>query len=110
MTQVIAFPALDTAQSAARPADARLARAAHQFEASLMGELLKPMQQVSGLSGEDEQEQGSSSALASFATESLARVISERGGFGIAQRVLHELHRTTGPAEGGGTTLHSLTR
>lgn len=107
MTQVIAFPVLaNTAPAAARSADPRLTRAAHQFEASLMGELLKPMQQVNSLSGEDEQEQGSSSALAGFATESLARVISERGGFGIAQRVLNELHRTTGQAGGSGA-LHT---
>lgn len=71
--------------------DPRLARSAHAFEASLMGELLKPMQQTDGLTGDDE-DSGSESALTGFATESLAQVISERGGLGIADRVLHELH------------------
>jgi flagellar protein FlgJ len=87
-------------QSASQAANPRLTHAAHEFEASLMGELLKPMQKVSGLTGDDEEEEGSGSALAGFATESLARVISERGGFGIADRVLHELNRT-GPDHAG---------
>lgn len=62
-----------------------------------MGELLKSFQHGNGLNGDDEEE-GSGNALAGFATESLARVISERGGFGIADRVLHELQRGGGKA------------
>jgi Rod binding domain-containing protein len=72
--------------------DPRLERSAHEFEASLMAELLKPMQQSSGLTGEDSGDGGGSGgALAGFASESLARAISERGGFGIADRILHQL-------------------
>lgn len=77
--------------SSPKAVDPRLERSAHEFEASLMGELLKSFQQAKGLTGEEEEE-GSGSALAGFATGSLARAISERGGFGIADRVLHELH------------------
>ncbi len=101
--QAIDFKSIEASEPlSAKPAYPRLGRAAHEFEASLMGELLKPMQQISGLTGDDEQEDGSGSALAGFATESLARVISERGGFGIAQRVLHELH-------GGGSAVATHT-
>jgi Rod binding domain-containing protein len=71
----------------------RLERSAHEFEASLMAELLKPLQEKDGLTGEDTGEGGvgSGGALAGFASESLAQTISERGGFGIANRILHQL-------------------
>jgi Rod binding domain-containing protein len=56
-----------------------------------MAELLKPMQQSDGLTGDDSGGgSGSGGALAGFASESLARAISERGGFGIADRILHQ--------------------
>jgi Rod binding domain-containing protein len=79
--------------SSGQAKDPRLARSAHEFEASLMAELLKPMQQSDGLTGQDSGDGGSGSggALAGFASESLARAISERGGFGIADRILHQL-------------------
>lgn len=80
--------------SGATPAkDPRLERCAHQFEASLMAELLKPLQEGDGLTGEDSDSGGSGSggALSGFASESLAGAISERGGFGIADRILHQL-------------------
>jgi flagellar protein FlgJ len=78
--------------SAGQAKDPRLGRSAHEFEASLMAELLKPMQQSDGLTGEEGSDGGSGSggALAGFASESLARAISERGGFGIADRILHQ--------------------
>jgi Rod binding domain-containing protein len=86
-------PALQSnSASAAQAKDPRLERSAHEFEASLMAELLKPMQQSNGLTGEDSgDDAGSGGALAGFASESLARAISERGGFGIADRILHQL-------------------
>jgi len=61
----------------------KLERSAHEFEASLMAELLKPLQEES-----EDGEAGSSGALAGFASESLAKAISDRGGFGIADRIL----------------------
>lgn len=70
----------------------KLQRSAHEFEASLMAELLKPLEESDGLTGEpSEDAAGSSGALAGFASESLARAISERGGFGIANRILLQL-------------------
>jgi Rod binding domain-containing protein len=81
------------AGSATQTKDPKLARSAHEFEASLMAELLKPLQEGDGLTGEDSDGGGAGSggALAGFASESLARAISERGGFGIADRILHQL-------------------
>ena len=70
----------------------KLERSAHEFEASLMAELLKPLQEGDGLTGERSgSDAGSEGALSGFASESLARAISERGGFGIADRILRQL-------------------
>jgi Rod binding domain-containing protein len=80
-----------TSANSGQAKDPRLERSAHEFEASLMAELLKPMQQSDGLTGDDSGGgSGSGGALAGFASESLARAISERGGFGIADRILHQ--------------------
>lgn len=70
--------------------DSRLKPAAHEFEACLMKEFLAPLQK-DALFGEDQGGDGgagSCSALMSFGTETLARAISERGGFGIATKIL----------------------
>ncbi len=84
------------ATGTARAKDPRLEHCAHEFEASLMAELLKPMQESDGLTGEESDSAGGGSggALSGFASESLARAISERGGFGIANRVLQQLERS----------------
>jgi Rod binding domain-containing protein len=84
---------LQSTSQAAHAKDSRLERCAHQFEASLMAELLKPLQDGDELAGEDSDSGGSGSggALSGFASESLAGAISERGGFGIANRILHQL-------------------
>jgi Rod binding domain-containing protein len=86
----------NTSATAGQTRDPRLERSAHEFEASLMAELLKPLQEGDGLTGEDSDEGGAGSggALAGFASQSLARSISERGGFGIADRILHQLERS----------------
>ena len=80
-----------SASGAAHAKDPRLERCAHQFEASLMAELLKPLQEGDGLTGDSDSGSGSGGALSAFASESLAGAISERGGFGIADRILHQL-------------------
>jgi Rod binding domain-containing protein len=77
--------------------DPKVERSAHEFEASLMAELLKPLQEGDGLTGESSDGgQGSGGALGDFASESLARAISERGGFGIADRILHQFESEKG--------------
>lgn len=86
-----------TSAASAKAKDPKLERSAHEFEASLMAELLKPLQESDGLTGEDSGSgTGSEGALSGFASESLARAISERGGFGIADRLLHQLE-SAGP-------------
>lgn len=76
--------------NAASAADPRLKPAAHEFEASLMKELLEPMQHDSLFddAGDPDSPEGSDNALMSFGTEGLAKAISDRGGFGIASKIL----------------------
>jgi Rod binding domain-containing protein len=90
-----------TTTGAAHAVDPKLERSAHQFEASLMAELLKPLQEADGLTGEESDGGGSGSggALSGFASESLAGAISQRGGFGIATRILHQLESTSAGAQ-----------
>jgi len=73
----------------------RLEKASHQFEASMLQELLKPMQEHSGLSDKDDDEDDdsadSNSALREYGTEVMAQALSERGGLGISKMVLAKL-------------------
>jgi hypothetical protein len=57
----------------------------------MMKELMAPLEQGHALPGGDEDEEGSGSALGSFAGEALGKAISEHGGFGIAKSILHQL-------------------
>jgi Rod binding domain-containing protein len=77
----------------------RLVRAAHEFEAQMMKELLKPMT-MSNLDGEnDDSSSNSESALTEFASEALGQALSEQGGFGIATSIVQRLsHASNKPA------------
>ncbi|MGH9586276.1 MAG: hypothetical protein ACRD3F_04955 [Acidobacteriaceae bacterium] len=88
----------DAAMSADNP---KLKSAAHEFEASLMQELLKPLQEdplFASANGDDlggdNEDQGSSGALMSFGSEAMAKAISEHGGFGIATKILDHFRAT----------------
>jgi Rod binding domain-containing protein len=87
----------------------RLQQASHQFEASMLQELLKPMQQQTGMSEKDDDDEDggadSNSSLREYGTEVMARALSERGGLGISKMVLTKLapveaaqekHKSTG--------------
>jgi Rod binding domain-containing protein len=84
----------------------RLTRAAHEFEAQMMKELLKPLTGSSALDGDDRESDaglgsGSGGALGEFATEALGQALSEQGGFGIASGIIHELSHSKTKLEGG---------
>jgi Rod binding domain-containing protein len=72
----------------ASPSQPRLVQAAHEFEAQMMKELLKPMTGGASIDGEDS---GSGGALADFATEALGQSLSRSGGVGIASTILRSL-------------------
>lgn len=73
----------------------RLYKAAHEFEAQLMKELLAPMVHAAGT--DEESDSGSAGALGDFAGQALGEAISLRGGLGIADSILRQL----APAESG---------
>jgi peptidoglycan hydrolase FlgJ len=72
----------------------RLQSAAHEFEASLMQEFLRPLTHDSLFSeksseGDESEGSGNADALMSFGSQAMAKAISERGGFGIATQILN---------------------
>jgi Rod binding domain-containing protein len=87
-----------TAESGMATPPPRLVKAAHEFEAQLMKELMAPLTQSASVPGvgngagdEDDQESGSTGALGEFAAEALGQALSAAGGFGIANRILGEI-------------------
>jgi peptidoglycan hydrolase FlgJ len=87
-------------------ADPRLKPAAHEFEACLMKEFLEPLQHHPLFDEQEDQssDEGSGNALMSFGSEALARAISERGGFGIAAKIIGQFDHGKGKfgvGEGG---------
>ncbi|HEY6490674.1 MAG: hypothetical protein WCC26_18995 [Terracidiphilus sp.] len=90
----------NSSEAGAAPSQ-RLVKAAHEFEAQLMTELLKPLSTgASSLGGEDEE--GSGGTLGEFAAEALGSGLSDLGGLGIADRILKTLSQSgTGPNPAG---------
>src|ERR1039458_8500711 len=92
------------------PPAPRLVRAAHEFEGQMMQELLKPMTKGDALTGTDADEDsgaGSGGALSEFASEALGQSLSQRGGLGIANRIIQELSHT-GNQHGSGKVTKNL--
>jgi Rod binding domain-containing protein len=87
------------AQAPTAPPQPRLVRAAHEFEAQLMKELLKPLTTGDGLIGSGD-ETGSNSALGDYAGEALGRALSDQGGFGIASRIIAQVSQSGGSQSG----------
>lgn len=81
-----------TGSDGARVPDQRLVRAAREFEAQMMKELLAPMHQQSALFEDADSEE--TGILGDFASESLAGALSVRGGLGMADRIVQELSRS----------------
>jgi Rod binding domain-containing protein len=78
----------------------RLAHAAHQFEAMMMKELLAPLNRPSAMF--DDGNDGDTGVLGEFASESLAGGLSAGGGFGIAERIVHSLSRSSNSSQAPG--------
>jgi Rod binding domain-containing protein len=81
----------NAARTAIAP-QARLVKAAHEFEAQLMKELVKPMISDDGLY-DDGMDTGSSRIFGEFGAEALARAMSDQGGLGIAGGIVRSLSR-----------------
>src|SRR5712672_1287272 len=71
---------------------AKLVDAAQQFEATMLQELLKPMQHgQSSWGGEEKSDDTASDTISSFGTEAIAKAISKGGGFGIAKQIVSKI-------------------
>ena len=80
----------------------RLVKAAHEFEAMMMKELLKPMTGSDELADEDADSGGG--VLGEFAAEALGQGLSVGGGFGIADEVVRSLSRSGTVPDSGKVT------
>ncbi|MGA2047133.1 MAG: hypothetical protein ABSG96_05545 [Terracidiphilus sp.] len=92
--QAIQTAAQTTGTTGAATPQPRLVRAAHEFEAQMMKELIKPLNRGNSLTGADadaDNDSGSSGAFGEFASEALGRALSDRGGFGIAAGIVKQL-------------------
>ncbi len=102
--QLAALGAQTAGHEAGSTPSPRLVRAAHEFEAQMMKELLEPMTRSgSSLEGEDSDQSasGSAGALGTFASEALGQAISAAGGFGIADKILKTLSHSSHSSESG---------
>jgi Rod binding domain-containing protein len=71
---------------------AKLVDAAQQFEATMLQQLLKPMQYgQSSWGGEEKSDDTASDTISSFGTEAIAKAISKGGGFGIAKQIVSKV-------------------
>jgi peptidoglycan hydrolase FlgJ len=99
--------ASSVAAATAQP-NPKLESAAHEFEASLMQEFLKPLQHDSLFADEeskgDDDTSGSAGTLMSYGAEAMAKSISEHGGFGIARKILDHFKAAGGSSQAGEKT------
>ena len=72
---------------------AKLVDAAQQFEATMLQELLKPMQHgQDSWGGEEKSDDSGSDTMSSLGTEAIAKAISKGGGFGIARQIVSKVN------------------
>ncbi len=85
-------PDLSSSPIAEIQRQAKLVDAAQQFEATMLQELMKPMQHGQSSWGDEEKSEDSASdTISGFGTEAIAKAISKGGGFGIARRVVEQV-------------------
>jgi flagellar protein FlgJ len=72
---------------------AKLVDAAQQFEATMLQELLKPMEHGQDSWGGDDEKSDDTTfdTMSSFGSETMAKAISKGGGFGIARKVVSQI-------------------
>ena len=72
---------------------AKLVHAAQQFEAVMLGEMMKPLGKPSAI-GEGDEEQ-SSSPMQSYGVESVAGALARSGALGFANRIVAAVEKTS---------------
>jgi peptidoglycan hydrolase FlgJ len=110
--EINGFSAINAAQVGTENANPKLRAAAHEFEASMMKEFLKPLEHDALFSEEkgteSDDEEGSAGAIMSFGSQAMATAISERGGFGIATLILDHFRTTSAATDRVNNPDHQL--
>ena len=84
--------AVATGTAAPAGADAKLADAAKQFEAMLLGEMLKPLHFGAGVDeGAEEGPGGAADTIRGLGTDALAKALAGSGGFGVARQIVKQV-------------------
>ncbi len=76
-----------SAQTDAAARHAKLTHAAQQFEAVMMGELMRPLSSSTAIGG-DESDSSQSGPLQSFGVEAMASALAKSGALGFAGRIV----------------------
>jgi Rod binding domain-containing protein len=73
---------------------AKLSKAAEEFEAVMLNELLKPLHFGAGVDqGEEEPSGDAAETVRGLGTDALGKALAAQGGFGIARKVVKEVTR-----------------
>ncbi len=101
--------AIAPAQTAAKP-DPKLVDGARQFEAMMLGEMLKGMSFGGSpdADGSDDAQTGASGTIRSFGTEAVAKALASTGSFGLAQQIVRQVqveHEAVDQKRGGTKVL-----
>lgn len=98
---------VDGTQGAATGAEAvqnrKLEAGAHAFEAMLLGEMLKPLKFGEAEASDDDGDGGAAGTMRGIGTEALSKAISDGGGLGIADEILHGIQVERGRHFGTGS-------
>ena len=71
---------------------AKLTQAATQFEAVMLGELMKPLGTSSAI-GADEDDQGSTGPMQSYGMEAVAGALAKSGALGFAKQIVASVEK-----------------
>ena len=86
---------------------AKLKDGAQQFEAMMLGEMLKPLHFGGAADQDGDGDDRAGGTIESFGTEALTKAIASSGGFGIARHILRQVtaERDARQGESGGTKV-----
>jgi Rod binding domain-containing protein len=87
------LPSISATPPSAKDSPAKIKDAASQFEALMMGQILKAAHQDDGDGwGGDDSDQAASTAM-DFANDYFARALASKGGFGLSNMIVDGLNR-----------------
>ena len=93
---------------AASKPDPKLVDGARQFEAMMLGEMMKGLS-FGGAPGDDPEDSsaGAAGTVRSFGTEAVAKAIATGGGFGLARQIIRQVtaEHEAAEAKQGGTKV-----